>query len=319
MSYDGGTDDLILGEIHTGLLRCSKPISQTTTEHVLGLVIGEKVRTSERPIPYGVSPERLTGVDCQLPAANGGLVRGVGTVSARVSLTGGHAVQGSAYARLRRSQETRRLPWSHYLGKPGVVEIVGKTTTAGLAEGFDANPTDARLLDLGSIAEQMIERVQSSSHVDQRPPVTTRWTRLRWLCTPTETEHPIRLRFGPGLLRTAVLPQRDWNITDLVDLCEDVALHDWLLTTLLTMIEKAQIGSGERDKVIGHLGPALDFLLHLWMPAARINADLLDVWQAMERRPGFTRQWMSAVNRVRDQFVLAVVELHRYKLSEMRV
>jgi hypothetical protein len=60
--------------------------------------------------------------------------------------------------------------------------------------------------------------------------------------------------------------------------------------------------------VIGRLAPAVDYLLHLWMPAARVDAALAPFWHGIEQRPGLTRQWQTNVDRVRDQLALAVIE-----------
>lgn len=43
------------------------------------------------------------------------------------------------------------------------------------------------------------------------------------------------------------------------------------------------------------------------MPAARLTGDLVGVWQALEARPGFTRQWETLVRRIRDQLSIGAV------------
>jgi hypothetical protein len=53
-----------------------------------------------------------------------------------------------------------------------------------------------------------------------------------------------------------------------VELCEDLALHDWLLTALLQLIEHSRHARNARPQLINRLQPAIDHLLHLWMPAA---------------------------------------------------
>jgi hypothetical protein len=52
----------------------------------------------------------------------------------------------------------------------------------------------------------------------------------------------------------------------------------------------------------------LEHFVHLWMPAARVKDDLIHIWQALEHRPGLSRQWQATVNRVRDQVALAALE-----------
>jgi hypothetical protein len=95
----------------------------------------------------------------------------------------------------------------------------------------------------------------------------------------------------------------------IAELCEDLALHDWLLTTLLDVIERSRIGAGSRQQAVDRLGPAIDHLLHLWMPAARLDRSLTTVWDSLERRPGFSRQWHASVNRIRDQIALSTIRL----------
>src|SRR5262249_13005278 len=150
-----------MGEVHTGLLRNSVAISPAKAIGLLGFVVGEKVRTFERPIPQALSPERLTGVDCQLAGPSGGRMRAIGTVVSRATITGGHLVQGSAHVRVVQGFAGRRLPWSHYLALPGTVETVGKTTPDNVTEGFVSVRSGTDVLDLNAIAGRALETVQS--------------------------------------------------------------------------------------------------------------------------------------------------------------
>jgi hypothetical protein len=93
----------------------------------------------------------------------------------------------------------------------------------------------------------------------------------------------------------------------LTALAEDVALHDWLLSTLLEIIGKSAVGTVERGAALERLLPAIDYLLHLWMPAARGDDLSADVWAALDRRPGFSRQWDTLVHRIRDQLSVGAV------------
>jgi hypothetical protein len=297
-----------MGEVRTGLLRNSVAISSATATGLLRFVAGEKVRTFERPIPQAISPERLTGVDCHLTGSSGARIRAVGTVTSRAAITGGHLALGSAYVRVVQGTAGRRLPWSHYLANPGTVETVGKTTAASIVDGFVSAHSATDILDLAAIADRALETVQSDGQLDQNPPFRTRRTRLRWLTTSSGyPDDAITFRLEPDLVRTVRLPDRDLDPAALATLCEDLALHDWLLTTLLSLIDRTPIGSGNRKAVIDRLRPALDYLLHLWMPAARTDPALIDLWDAMERRPGLNRQWQATVSRIRDQLALAAV------------
>jgi hypothetical protein len=94
----------------------------------------------------------------------------------------------------------------------------------------------------------------------------------------------------------------------IVALCEDLALHDWLLTRVLRIVEPSCIGAPSATEALARLRPAIDHLLHLWMPGARVDTALLPVWEALERRLGFTLQWQTLVARIRDQLAVHTLE-----------
>ncbi len=303
---------LILGEVHTGLLQNSTAISQDDATAILDVVLGERVRRSERPIAYAVSPDRLTGVDCRLPTATGSRTRAVGTVASRAAITGGHVLQGSAFAMVTPGREPRRLAWSYYLARPGRLETIGKVDLTDLRNGQVRATDSERSLDLGAIAGRAMDDAQRSRLLDRRAPLRTQRTRLRWLVSPTPEEDAtatVSTAFSveSDTMRTLVLRVPVPSLPAVVDLCEDLALHDWLLTTMVSYVDRritAQVSPAER---VAQLRPAIDHLLHLWMPAARVAEPLLPVWDALERRPGFTRQWETSVSRIRDQVALSAV------------
>ncbi|MEU7690650.1 SCO2521 family protein [Microbispora hainanensis] len=300
-----------MGEVHTGLLQNSGEISESTCRQVLGLMAGETVVVSRRPIPHALSPGRLTGVDCTLPSASRSRIRGVGTVVSRCAVTGGRVVQGSSYVRVVRSDADRRLPWSHYLARPGVVEVLGKVKAADLAEGFtgDTMPDrpDGTCLDLGAVSDRFLDLVQQSPLLDRRAPFKIPRTSLRWVA---ETGEPsIRFTLHAEQERTLRLTHPGPFTPAVVDLCEDLATHDWLLTSLLVIVERARIGGTLGAQAVARLAPAIDHLMHLWMPAARVEEWLTPFWESLERRSGFTRQWRSLVDRVRDQVAMNTLAL----------
>jgi hypothetical protein len=303
---------LTLGEVHTGLLQNSTPLSLEHTAELLDLLVGQRVRRSERPIAYVVSPDELTGVDCRLPTATGSRIRTVGTVVSRAAVTGGHVVQGSTWTRLDRAVDNRRLSWSHYLSRPGRLETIGKVDVRDVVRGFLRPGQQAQTLNLGAVSARTLDTVQRSARLDRRPPFRSRRTRLRWAIVPTEepaTEAHGTFRVQSDTERTLELVTPHQDVQPVVELCEDLALHDWLLTTLLSLMEASLTGSGTRAQRVDRLRPAIDTLLHLWMPAARLDESVLPVWQALERRPGFTRQWQNSVNRIRDQVTLSTIAL----------
>ena len=303
---------LTLGEVHTGLLQNSSSLSLDHTAQLLDLLVGQRVRRSERPIAYAVSPDQLTGIDCRLPAGSGSRSRGVGTVVSHAAVTGGHVLQGSVHTRVDRAAANRRLIWSHYLSRPGRVETIGKVDPRNLARGFLGPVYQPQTLNLGAISARLMDAVQSSARLDRRPPFRTKRTRLRWAVIPAadpSAEARGAFRVESDTLRTLELTAPYDDVLALVELCEDLALHDWLLTTLLSLMEFSLTGPGTRAQKIDRLRPAIDCLLHLWMPAARLDESVLPVWRDLEHRPGFTRQWQTSVTRIRDQVTLSTISL----------
>ena len=301
----GQTMMITLGEVHTGLLQHSSSLTPERSAQALALLPGERVRRFERPIHYAVSPGTLTGVDCAFATASGARTRGVGTAVSRASLVGGQVLQGSTYVTVVRSESNRRLPWSHYLSRPGSVEAIGRADPGDLARGFVVAQPPVGTLDLGAMSGRVMDSAQVRANPDRRPPFKMSRTRLRWAALPEGPEPVVRFRIEEGHVRTVMVHTETISPADAAQLCEDLALHDWLLTTLLQLLERSRIGTLPRGEVVRRLAPAVDHLLHLWMPAARLDPSLLGVWESIERRPGFTRQWLANVARVRDQIAVS--------------
>jgi hypothetical protein len=307
---------LILGEVHTGLLQHSTSLSPPLCRHILDLVHGEPVRQFERPIPYAVSPDLLAGVDCHLPTGSGAKVRGVGTVVHRAALTGGHVLQGSAVVQVTKGDTGQRLPWPHYLARPGEVETIGGVDQETVVRGFltakPAGKLPGMLLDLGAICGRLMDLVQTSPELDRTPPFRMPRTRLRWVAVvsddPGPAAEPAVFGIESAQLRTMQLRCEQRQVDAVAQLCEDLARHDWLLTTLLELVERSRIGTVVRQTV-DRLRPAIDHLLHLWMPGARVDPALLGMWESLEQRPGFSRQWRAMVDRVRDQLAVSTLTL----------
>jgi hypothetical protein len=303
---------LTLGEVHTGLLQHSSSLPPDRAMDALALLLGERVRRSERPIEYAVSPDILTGVDCPLATRSGGRTRAVGTAASRVCLTGGHILQGSTRVQVVRSTANRRLPWSHYLARSGSVETIGRADPAELVHGFVVPEPPAGTLDLGAISGRAMDSAQVRAGPDRRPPFKMGRTRLRWAALPAThegAEPRVHFRIEDDTVRTVTVVS-SVGAAQVLELCEDLALHDWLLTSLLFLIERSRIGAVPRAEVVRRLRPAVDCLMHLWMPAARVDRSLAGVWESIERRPGFSRQWQSSVDRVRDQIAISTLALY---------
>jgi hypothetical protein len=304
---------LTLGEVHTGLLQHSTPAAVELAARLLALTSGVPVRRAQRPITYLVSPELVTGVDCQLATGTGGRVRGVGTLLSRAAITGGQVVQGSALVRVRPGSAGRRQPWSYYLAEPGVVETLTGADEEALVNGFLTGQPGADLLDLGAVAARAMDAVQTSAEIDHAPALKAARTRLRWALDRIGPRGPdVTFTVDGATTRTLRLRVPQADPMSLAALCEDLALHDWLLTTLVHQVSRARIGNASRSVVVDRLRPAVDHLLHLWMPAARVVPALRGVWASIEEHPGLTRQWQATVDRVRDQLTLAVIEAFQH-------
>jgi len=306
---------LAVGEVRTGLLQASAAVPPALAARTLALIPGERVRAAERPIAYAVSPDRLTGVDCRLATRSGARPRGVGTAVTRAAITGGRVIQASTHTVLVRGGTDRRS-WPHYLARPGIVEILAKAGWPDLADGF-LGPRDPSTLDLGALNERILDDIVVRRELDRRPPFRSRRTTLRWVADTTEPgpddggpgRTVAHFSLAGGLLRTARLTLPAADPAAVVDLCEDLALHDWLLTTLVEIVERSGLGAAAGATAVERVRPVVDHLLHLWMPGARVDRRLLPLWESLEQRPGFSRQWDVSVNRIRDQIAVTTVEL----------
>ncbi|CAM5643812.1 putative protein OS=Streptomyces tendae OX=1932 GN=GUR47_09795 PE=4 SV=1 [Streptomyces tendae] len=68
---------------------------------------------------------------------------------------------------------------------------------------------------------------------------------------------------------------------ELAALCDDLALHDWLLTTVVRMLDGLRLGAGAAQDAgaVVPTRPAVDHLLHLWMPGARAGRELVSAYK----------------------------------------
>ncbi|MFB6790700.1 SCO2521 family protein [Streptomyces olivaceus] len=309
---------LACGEVRTTLLPARQALDIRSAAGLLALRADERVLLSERPGLYARSPATLTGVDCPLPSANGARIRAVGTVTAHAALTEGRVLQTSAHCSLPATGPDQRRPWGEYLVRPGVVEPLGKLPHEAVARGVLDGPRRGDL-DVGLIADGLLTRLLRHPLLDQRAPFRSRPTRLRWAALPAAPgEGPSLERFtlAEDELRTVRLRvPEDTAATDLATLCDDLALHDWLLTTVVRMLDGVRLGATAAEDpgaAVRALRPAVDHLLHLWMPGARVGRELAPLWDPLEERPGFTRQWQAMVQRIRDQLTLHTVQaVHR--------
>lgn len=301
---------LVLGEIRTCMLQNSTPLGRLVVAELLKLMPGERVRLSDRPVAHAVSPTITTGVDCQLRTASRSRCRGVGTVAARAVVTGGRVLQGSAYVRLMPGVADHRLAWSHYLAMLGVVQTIGKFNVPDLADGFLTGHEPGDTLDLGAVSDRIVGTVQRAPQLDHVTALRSRRTRMRWAAVVVESDADRaggELVIVDDIVRTFKLTACAGDLDKVVAFCENLALHDWILTTLLNIVERAEIDWTSDVVAETRLRPVVGNLLHLWMPGAHVDEAFLPLWHSLERKPGFTRQWEATVARIRDQLTLSTI------------
>ncbi|MFF5478213.1 SCO2521 family protein [Streptomyces sp. NPDC012935] len=298
---------LVCGEVRTCLLPSLQTLDARAAAQLLRLRSDEHVRVSERPGMYALSPDVLTGVDCRLPASNGAKVRAVGTVAARAALTEGRLLQSTAYFSLPAVGPDVRRPWGQYLVRPGLVEPFGKLAQGATAEGMLKGAGRGEL-DLGMIAEGLLAELRRHPLLDRRVPFKSSPTRLRWVARRATTGERAALTnftVAEGGLRTMELRlPADIPPAAAAGLCEDLALHDWLLTTVQHMLDNNRIDAIDGPSVVEALHPVVVHLLHLWMPRAHVDPALGHLWDVLEEKPGFSRQWENLSRRIRDRLAL---------------
>lgn len=309
---------LACGEVRTCLLPSFQALDARAAAQLLRLRADEHVRVSERPTLYALSPKTLTGVDCRLPTANGTKVRGVGTVVSRAALTEGRLLQSTAYFSAPGSGPDMRRPWGQYLVRPGLVEPFGKLPPQAAAEGVLRGPERGEL-DLGMIAEGLLARLRRHPLLDRKVPFKSRPTQLRWVARRVpagERASLVNFTLAEGGLRTMELRlPEDVPVAAAAGLCEDLALHDWLLTTVQHMLDNSRIGAIDGPSVVEALHPVVVHLLHLWMPRAHVDPALGHLWDVLEQKPGFSRQWENLSRRIRDRLALQAVATPHQALS----
>jgi hypothetical protein len=297
---------VVLGEVTTVLLDKHVPLTPAQTAKSLALVLGRPVDIRQHPMPRAASADVVVGVDCPLVHGAYGTVRGIGTVTGRAVLVGGHIVQGSARAKVLIDGSGARRGWGHYTARPGVVEIVDTALPGKLIDGFlAADPSgrrsDHRQLDLGAVGVQLLDRVDGGDRRDGGTQLKSRRTTLRWAVSVTGGMAPPTADFVPGpdgawWIRLAACPE---DLEAVAEFCEDVALHLWLLNALDTACDR----SLRNEAAVPELKPALSYLVHLWLPGAHLRPEVRGLWQRLEAVAGLDREWTVLVSRVRDRIM----------------
>ncbi|MFE9442204.1 SCO2521 family protein [Streptomyces sp. NPDC006602] len=303
---------LVCGEVRTCLLPTRDAVEERAAEQLLRLRADERVRLSRHPNRHAVSPDVLTGVDCLLPTATGARSRAVGTVTARAALVEGRVLQSTAYFSAPGVGPDRRRPWGYYLARPGCLVPVGRLPERSVTEGFLAGRQPGEL-DVGSIAESLMARISRQFRIlDHDPPLNTADTTLRWTVAPATDGMEASVLFtraDDGLRTVELRLPRGTAPAATAELCEDLALHDWLLTTVADKLDGLRVASADDRAVLQVLRPLVDHLLHLWMPQSRVDRPLRTAWEELDENSGYSRQWSSLTQRIRDQLALRAIRL----------
>ncbi|MGY0501149.1 SCO2521 family protein [Nocardia sp. FBN12] len=300
---------VVLGEIHTCLLPHSVTLDGQATEELLSTVAGATVLRRERPGPLPFSPRRATGVDCHLGWGTVTTARAVGTVESTAVVVGGRLSQLSAHTTVVRARQKKRMPWSHYLGQVGVTEVIGdlpdhEFADKALAAAYFA-PPGPNTLDLASICARHLDELRSSPVLDQRPPLRAPATRLRWTAIIGGTAGPtVSMRIEDKLSRTLrVTVRQATDLPDALRFCQDVAVHDWLLTVIDAKVSAAERFSDGRQVAV--LAPVFEHLAHLWMPGAQVSAAMRAPWRDLQAAANFSKHWTARVEQMRRRIEVA--------------
>ena len=297
---------VLVGEVHTAILRRSAALRAEESAKLVDLVAGEPAIVYHRPIAHVRSPSVLVGVDCRVAGVSGASARTVGTVACRATLTGGRIVQGSSSAQVCASPDDHRWPWSTYLTRPGTLHADGSAATvADLGSGFVAAPAHAGL-NLAAVSGRMVSQLVHA-RIDSDAPLRTPRTQLCWYARIGPVPQVRYTEQGPGR-STVQLEVSAGELALVRGFCEDLALHEWLLGCLSRVLDGAP-AAGSAQQLYRRLRPLVDHIVHLWMPVARPEETLAALWERVDRASGMTRQWRTMVGRVRDQLTTTAVAL----------
>ncbi|WP_280318212.1 SCO2521 family protein [Nocardia wallacei] len=311
----------LLGDIHTCLLPSRTVLDTSAVVEVLDAVKpGSGVTSLERPVPLAVSSPRVEGVDCTLATASGRAVHGIGTVLSRVIVIGGRVMQSSTQTAVTQASVNQRQPWVHYLARAGTVEAVtelGPDSGRRLADGYLRGSEPDRL-DLAAISGRLATLVRMDTRLDRQVPIRAATTRLRWaveIAAAPEQPPSFSFRLDNDTLRSVRVTVAARDVDAAQRFCEDLAVHDWLLTTITQLLRDADRFESSSDASI-LLAPMLEQLVPLWMPGAHTPPPLRALWAELEAAPGFTRQWSARAEQLRDRMMTATLNaLRNSKIS----
>jgi len=296
-----------IGEIRTGLIQNSNMISLDSSIQLLSSLAGVRPTVSQRPIRQVRSAPKFEGVDCFAPSAKGRKAGLVGTVECSASLTGNRIIQTSSTTTItRKVGKHRREQWSYYLANPGMSELGSQFETEELIESFLRTTPQPSVLDLGAIAERRMNEIQSNTTIlDRRPPIRSSRSIVRWAhfdetVEAAESRFDIHFRIESDLMRTLYVHTMNAPTVMVDRFCECIAYHDWLLTSVGRRVESIGHWAGQPHDLLPEVSPIIEHLLNLWMPMAHVPLGWSESWRALEESVGFSREWASYVETIRN-------------------
>lgn len=178
-----------------------------------------------------------------------------------------------------------------------------------MATGLLGTASDPEALDITELNSNLLARVQKSSALDRRPPFSVRRTQVRWVArAPNSDRQHADFTIGPEGARTLYLEIPDELNPAASEFCSDLALHDWLLSNLRDLVDRALTGASPRRRALHSLRPIIESLVHVWMPGARVDDGLVALWVDLESRARLSAQWDTAVTRIRDYIQTRLAE-----------
>jgi hypothetical protein len=302
---------VVVGEVRTCLVQNLVALPDSFVVQMLKLTPGQPIYSSKRPVAHATSPDRLTGLHCSVASFSRRRAQGCGTALSHATVTGGRILQGSTRACLLPAGSDQRRAWRHYLDRPGVVEVTSRADLEDLAEGFLADHGNEPALNLGSISERIIDEVQAWHRLDHGTPLRARRTRVLWAAVLDGATRPnARITLEQDeRVRTVRLNASPGDLPMAMRFCEDLALHDWLLTTVTYALGQADRATARGRDPVELLQPIVDQLVPLWTPGSYVDPVMRPLWEGLERHPGFTHQWQLLVARMRDKIAYRMIQL----------
>ncbi|NUP45896.1 MAG: hypothetical protein HOW97_01065, partial [Catenulispora sp.] len=299
---------LVLGAVHVGLLPNSGPLPEAAVTRLLSIDPGWPVRVTRRPTPRVTSPETLASVSCSLPSASGRKVVGKGITQTHLVVVGGLALLGSSQIRVAPVPAEEGRDWRWYLDRPGLMAVPGEIDLHDVSDGVGQDRDDVPRLDLGSIIERALGEVRGRSPLlDRDVLLRTGSLRVRWIVEVVDSRSaPPAVNVvveGPEQLTVRMAGRLD-ELPTMTRFCEELALHQWLLTVFSQAEDIATRLAAREPDPLAVLRRALGLLGDLWEPPLYLDTNMKTLWRALEERAALTRQFQASVARIRDRISL---------------